>query len=32
MDDDGLFLNLADDNDVQSKVGQGKKGGRWTDR
>ncbi|KAI0823746.1 DEAD-domain-containing protein [Trametes gibbosa] len=32
MDDDGLFLNLATDNDAQSKIGQGKKGGRWTDR
>ncbi|KAI0775670.1 DEAD-domain-containing protein [Trametes elegans] len=30
--DDGLVLNLATDDSAQSKVGQGKKGGRWTDR
>ncbi|OBZ67012.1 Histone acetyltransferase ESA1 [Grifola frondosa] len=31
--DDGLVLNLAlDDQVVPSKVGQAKKGGRWTDR
>ncbi|KAI0645627.1 DEAD-domain-containing protein [Trametes meyenii] len=30
--DDGLVLNLATDDVAQSKVGQSKKGGRWTDR
>ncbi|KAI0328634.1 DEAD-domain-containing protein [Cubamyces sp. BRFM 1775] len=30
--DDGLFLNLATDDVAQTKVGQSKKGGRWTDR
>ncbi|KAI0630308.1 DEAD-domain-containing protein [Trametes polyzona] len=30
--DDGLVLNLATEDVAQSKVAQGKKGGRWTDR
>ncbi|CDO75346.1 hypothetical protein BN946_scf184966.g14 [Trametes cinnabarina] len=30
--DDGLVLNLASDDVAQSKGGQSKKGGRWTDR
>ncbi|KAI0358385.1 DEAD-domain-containing protein [Trametes cingulata] len=30
--DDGLILNLATEDVAQPKVGQGKKGGRWTDR
>ncbi|KAH9892537.1 DEAD-domain-containing protein [Cubamyces lactineus] len=30
--DDGLFLNIATDDVAQPKVGQSKKGGRWTDR
>lgn len=32
MDDDGIVLNFATEDVAQSKVGQGKKGGRWTDR
>ncbi|KAI0374087.1 DEAD-domain-containing protein [Pilatotrama ljubarskyi] len=30
--DDGLVLNLATEDVAQRKIGQGKKGGRWTDR
>lgn len=33
MDDDGLVLNLAnDDYDIATKASKGKGGGRWTDR
>lgn len=30
--DDGLILNLDTGDNLLSKVGQSKKGGRWTDR
>lgn len=30
--DDGLVLNFDVDDAAPTKVGQGKKGGRWTDR